>query len=103
MKSTFSILFYIKRNGQKANGKMPIMGRITVNGVAVQFSTKVEVKEDYWNVRAGKAIGRSIEVQEVNNLLDSIKSTMTKIYRDLHEKESNVTAERIKNIFFESR
>ena len=32
-KTTFSILFYGKKNGLKANGKMPVMGRITVNGV----------------------------------------------------------------------
>ena len=100
MKSTFSILFYLKRNGQKSNGNTPIMGRITVNGMAVQFAAKVEIKQDYWNVKAGKAIGRSIEVQEVNNVLESIKTTMTKIYRDLQERESNVTPERIKNIFF---
>jgi len=100
MKSTFSILYYLKRNGQKANGNMPIMGRITVNGIAAQFAAKVEIKPDYWNVKAGKAIGRSVEVHEVNNVLDSIKGTMTKIYRNLQERESNVTPERIKNIFF---
>lgn len=43
MKSTFRILFYLKRNGQKANGNMPIMGRITVNGQAVQFGAKAEI------------------------------------------------------------
>ncbi len=100
MKSTFSILFYLKRNGQKANGNMPIMGRITVNGQAVQFGAKVEIKPDYWNVKAGKAIGKANEVQEVNAILESIKTTMTKIYRDLQEREKNVTPERIKNIFF---
>ncbi len=79
---------------------MPVMGRITVNGMAVQFSAKVEIKENYWSVKAGKAIGRSVEVQEVNSILDSIKTTMTKIYRDLQEKENNVTPEQIKNRFF---
>ena len=100
MKSTFNILFYLKRNGQKANGNMPIMGRIIVNGMAVQFAAKVEVRPDYWNVKAGKAIGCAPEVQEVNNILNSIKTTMTKIYRDLQERESNVTPEKIKNVFF---
>ncbi len=79
---------------------MPIMGRITVNGQAVQFGAKVEIKPDYWNVKAGKAIGKANEVQEVNAILESIKTTMSKIYRDLQERESNVTPERIKNIFF---
>ncbi|MDP4201205.1 MAG: site-specific integrase [Bacteroidota bacterium] len=100
MKSTFSILYYLKRSGQKTNGNMPILGRITVNGEAVQFSTKVEMNPVYWNVKAGKAIGKSKEVHEVNATLESIKTTMTKIYRDLQERETSVTPERIKNIFF---
>jgi site-specific recombinase XerD len=100
MKSTFSILFYLKRNGQKSNGNMPVMGRITVNGQAVQFSPKVEIKPDYWNVTAGKAIGKSSEVQQVNATLESVKASMTKIYRDLQEREKNVTPEKIKNTFF---
>ena len=45
-KSTFNILFYGKRSAIKANGKMPIMGRITVNGQAVQFGAKVEVSPE---------------------------------------------------------
>lgn len=79
---------------------MPIMGRITVNGQAVQFGAKVEINPNYWNVKARKAIGKANEVQEVNAILESIKTTMTKIYRDLQEREKNVTPERIKNIFF---
>lgn len=100
MKSTFSILFYLKRNGQKQDGSMPIFGRITVNGKSVQFTAKVDVNPNLWNVKAGKAIGRTKEVQEINAILDSIKVTMTKIYRDLRERETDVTPEKIKNIFF---
>ena len=37
---------------------------------------------------------------ELNAILDSIKATMTKIYRELQERESSVTPDRIKNIFF---
>ena len=70
MKSTFSILFYLKRNGQKANGNMPVMGRITVNGQAVQFAAKVEINPDYWNVKAGKAVGRVSEAQQANAILE---------------------------------
>ncbi len=99
-KSTFNILFYGKRSAIKANGKMPIMGRITVNGQAVQFGAKVEVSPEIWDAKAGKAVGRTQEVIELNAILDSIKATMTKIYRELQERESSVTPDRIKNIFF---
>src|SRR5574344_1117394 len=99
-KSTFNILFYVKRNAVKANGKMPIMGRITVNGEAIQFGAKTEVNPKIWDTKSGKAVGKTQEVIDVNGILESIKATMTKIYRDLQEQETSVTPERIKNIFF---
>jgi site-specific recombinase XerD len=100
MKSTLSISFYLKRERQKANGNVPVMGRITINGKFAQFSAKVEIKPEYWNVKAGKATGKSIEAQQVNAILNSMSVTMTKIYRDLQEREKNVTPEKVKNIFF---
>jgi site-specific recombinase XerD len=99
-KSTFNILFYVKRNAVKTNGKMPIMGRITVNGEAVQFGAKTEVNPKIWDTKSGKAVGKTQEVIELNGILESIKATMTKIYRELQERETTVTPERIKNIFF---
>ena len=99
-KSTFNILFYVKRNAVKANGKMPIMGRITVNGEAIQFGAKTEVNPKIWDTKSGKAVGKTQEVIDVNGILESIKATMTKFYRDLQEQETSITPERIKNIFF---
>lgn len=99
-KSTFNILFYLKRSGLKANGKMPILGRITINGKAIQFGAKLEVNPKIWDVKSGKAIRRAQDGIEVNGILDSIKATMTKIYRELQERETTITPERVKNIFF---
>ncbi|MDR0748695.1 MAG: hypothetical protein LBF62_03880 [Tannerellaceae bacterium] len=42
-RSTFRILFYIKRSNPKANGNVVIMGRITIDGERAQFSTKLEI------------------------------------------------------------
>lgn len=79
---------------------MPIMGRITVNGQAIQFGAKTEVNPKIWDTKSGKAVGKTQEVIEVNGILESIKATMTKIYRELQERETTITPERIKNIFF---
>lgn len=38
MRSTFKILFYIKKNAIKSNGKASEMARITLNGEIAQFS-----------------------------------------------------------------
>lgn len=42
MRSTFRILFYLKRNAPKSNGLVPVMCRITVNGKISQFSCKLD-------------------------------------------------------------
>ena len=43
MKSTFNICFYAKKDKQKANGAYPLFARITVDGVASRFNTKLDV------------------------------------------------------------
>lgn len=64
MRSTFKVLFYLKRNAPKKNGLIPVMYRITVNGKIAQFSCKLDVEEKSWNVKSGRVSGRSIVAQE---------------------------------------
>ncbi len=42
MRSTFNILFYVNKSKEK-NGKVPVMGRVTINGTQSQFSCKKTV------------------------------------------------------------
>ena len=43
MKSTFSVIYYLKRQVVKKDGTVPVMGRITVDGSQTQFSCKLTV------------------------------------------------------------
>ena len=60
---------------------------------------KKEINPKLWDVKNGKAIGKTTDAVIVNELLDSTKSTIYKIYRVILEKENNVTAEKVKNSF----
>lgn len=60
-KSTFSVLFYLKKDKMKKNGLVPIHARITINGKQTQFNTKLEVLETNW--KSGRAIGKSMEIR----------------------------------------
>ena len=44
MKSTFSVIYYLKRQVVKKDGTVPVMGRITVDGSQTQFSCKLTVQ-----------------------------------------------------------
>lgn len=54
MKSTFRILFYLKKNEPKKNGHVTIMIRITVDGSNTQFSSKLDIHPDDWDVSKDK-------------------------------------------------
>ena len=79
-RSTFSILFYVKKSGLKKNGNGVIMARITIDGEQTQFSTKMEILPDLWNNQLGKVGGYSASTSQINRQLDFIRSTLTVHY-----------------------
>ena len=46
MRSTFKVLFYLKKNAPQKNGYVPVMCRITIDGTIAQFSCKLDVNPD---------------------------------------------------------
>lgn len=98
-RSTFRVLFYLKRNAPKKNGLVPVMCRITVNGKISQFSCKLDVEEKLWNVNLGRMSGRSVVAQKANRMLDKIRVGINKAYQDICDKDNYVTAEKVRNAF----
>ncbi len=99
MKTTFNVLFFLKRDKQKKNGSVPLMCRITVDGEETRFSMKTDVDPALWDVKTGKMTGRSAKAYEINGLLDNTKSVLNRIYHQELERIQSVTAEKVKNIF----
>ena len=50
MRSTFKVLFYVKKGSEKPNGNLPLMCRLTVDGEIKQFSCKMDVPPRLWDV-----------------------------------------------------
>ena len=95
-RSTFKILFYLKRQAEQ-NGKAPIMGRITINGTISQFSCKMSISPKLWDTKANKASGKSVVAQRINEKLENIKTNIGKQYQRICDRDSYVTAEKVKN------
>lgn len=58
MRSTFSVLFYLKRKDVRKDGTVPVMGRITIDGgKPAQFSCKMTVDPALWNTETGRMTG----------------------------------------------
>ncbi len=99
MRSTFRVLFFLKRDKQKANGNVPLFCRITIDRQEARFGMKQDVNPSIWDVKAGKAVGRTSEVVEINSIIDKTKSSLFNVYNDLLLSDANVTAEKVKNYF----
>ena len=58
MKSTFSVIYYLKRQVVKKDGTVPVMGRITVDGSQTQFSCKLTVDPKLWDRSEERRVGK---------------------------------------------
>ena len=99
MKSTFSIIFYLKRQAARKDGTVPVMGRITVDGTQTQFSCKITIDPKVWDTKSGRATGRSAAAIEANRMLDNMRVSINKHYREIMDRDNYVTAEKVKNAF----
>ncbi|MFR9539428.1 MAG: site-specific integrase, partial [Rikenellaceae bacterium] len=99
MKSTFSVIFYLKKQVVKKDGTSPVMGRITVDGSQTQFSCKLTVNPKNWDAKQGRATGRSVASIEANRMLDKIRGKIQNHYQEIMDRDNYVSAEKVKNAF----
>lgn len=97
-KSTFSILFVAQKGKLKANGKAPILARVTVNGEMVHLTTRVDVDPDRWLGKECRTPGRSAEDKYINEMLDNYRNVIKNKYNELFFRGEAITAMRLKSI-----
>jgi len=64
------VLFYLKKNAPKKNGKVAIMCRITIDGKQAQFSTKLEVLPDKRDLKYGRVLGKAQEALKAKDFIN---------------------------------
>ncbi len=99
MRSTFKVLFYVKKGSEKPNGNLPLMCRLTVDGEVKQFSCKTDVPIRLWDVKNNRASGKSVEAQKINLAIDRIRVDVNRRYQELMQTDGYVTAEKLKNAY----
>lgn len=95
-RSTFRVMFYTKNQSLK-NGKVPVMGRITINKTTACFSCKREVPLALWDAKAYRAKGKSEEARALNQELDNTKAQIVKHYQYICDHDDFVTAKKVYN------
>ena len=80
-KSTFSILFFIKRKKLLKNGDAPVYMRVTVDGRFLEASLKRGVNPKTWNEKKQRSTGRDRLSLELNDYLDDTLAKILKIHQ----------------------
>lgn len=78
-KSTFKILFYLRKNYLNKEGKAGIMIRLSLNGEISQFSSKLDIEPDKWDTALGKAKGNTLKARQLNETLEDIRTSLKTI------------------------
>ena len=73
-RTTFSLLFYIRRDKLNKRGEAPVFMRLTINGERADASIKRFIEPHAWNSAKGKANEKSRGGKDLNLYLDAISA-----------------------------
>lgn len=105
MSNELKVSFYLKRESrlEKANvGEnvtYPIIGKIIIGNSIAQFGSKLSVPENLWNVKSGRAIGKSRIAIELNREINKINLLIHSHYKEILHRTGKVSATEVKNAF----
>lgn len=94
-KSTFSILFYIKRKKLLKNGDAPVYMRVTVDGRFLEASLKRGVNPKVWNEKKQRSTGRDRLSLELNDYLDDTLARLLKIHQRFSDEKKVINPKTI--------
>lgn len=101
VRSSFSILFFIRESKARKSGKAPIELMITVNGERCPLSTGKQVPIDKWDKVKQQVKGKDEEAQSLNNYLKAIKAKLYQKEAELLDRGFIITAELLRDAYFD--
>ena len=96
-RTTFSLLFYIRRDKLNKRGEAPVFMRLTINGERADASIKRFIEPHAWNSDKGKANEKCRGGKDLNLYLDAISANILRIQRDFELDKKEVSAQIILN------
>lgn len=101
VRSSFSILFFIRESKARKNGKAPIELMITVNGERSSFSTGKQVSVEKWDKTKQQVKGKDEETQSLNQCLRAIKAKLYQKEAELIGRGFIITAGLLRDAYFD--
>ena len=91
-RTTFNLLFYIRRTKLNKTGEAPVFMRLTIDGSRAEASVKHTIKPNNWSTAKGRAENTSKEGKSLNVCLDAITTNIMRIRRELEFEGVELTA-----------
>ena len=101
VRSSFSILFFIRESRVRKDGTASIEVVLTVNGERCAFSTGKRVKSCNWDKAKQQVKGKDEEAQSLNNYLKAIKAKLYQKEAELLDRGFIITAELLRDAYFD--
>lgn len=95
METTYTLLFYAKKESGYVSGPITIYARITVDGVEKEFSTAQKCDPDKWN--GGKLSARTEDLKSLKHYLETLTTRVRNCHRELLETNDFVSSEMLRN------
>lgn len=100
MMKTAKVNFHLKcEKANKVTGEAPIYCRITVDGKRSNISINRSIHPQRWEETDNLRNARKKEDRELNFYMESIKSKIKEIERELLDQKIPITSENIKNLY----
>jgi uncharacterized protein YjiS (DUF1127 family) len=101
MTTNLKVAFYLKRERKslKKDEVYPIVGKIIIGKSIAQFGCKLKIEEHLWNVKSGRAIGKSNAAVCLNKEINRINTLIRTHYSEILNRTGKVTALEVKNAF----
>jgi hypothetical protein len=92
MNENLKVSFYLKREQKRIvddNPVFPIVGKIIIGKSIAQFSSKLKVDERLWNVKSGRAIGKSHVATMLNREINKIIMLLSSFFTQFRTIKNN--------------
>ena len=102
MKENLKVSFYLKRerkSEKNGDAAYPVVGKIIVGKSIAQFSSKLKAPELLWDVKSGRATGKSHIATELNREINKINTLIHSHYSEILMRTGKVSALEVKNAF----
>lgn len=98
-KSTFSLLFFIKKKKLLKNGDAPVYMRVTVDGRFLEAALKRGIQSKLWNEKKQRSNGRDRLSLELNDFLDDTQTRILRIHQRFIDERKEINPKTILDEF----